>query len=71
MRGPLTSIEISDLGDRIGGRIPVTVAATGARILLPARYIEFCPGRVRVPLWLYRKLAPYIKPNPPGGPKPC
>ena len=70
MHGPLTSIEISDIGDRIGRRIPVTVAATGRTIYLPAKFLFFVHHHVIMPRWLYRKYERYLEPgtrNPQRG----
>lgn len=68
MNGPVSVIEISDFVERRGGRVRVTVAATGKTIWLPAGVIQIWPRRVILPLWLYEKYKMYLhQPTQPGG----
>ena len=66
MRGPLTGIEISAIGERSGGRIQVTFAASGKSVWLPLSVIEIWPRRVILPVWLRDKYDRYLKPSKKG-----
>ena len=37
--------------------VTVTIAASGKTIRVPRNHVDFAPGHVLVPLWLYRRLA--------------
>ena len=64
---PVVPIRIADPPDTIGRRVRVTVAETGREILLPNKEVEFLPGHVMLPIWLYRHLKKYLVAGPPGG----
>jgi hypothetical protein len=40
--------------------ITVTLAETGRDIRLPRGEIDFTPGTVWIPVWLHKKLKPYL-----------
>ena len=62
--GPITGIEISDMGDPVGGRRPVTIKATGKTVLLPESVIQIKPHCVFIPIWLRDKLSRYLYQTP-------
>jgi len=40
--------------------VTVTVAANGRNVRLPRGEIDFSPGHVLVPAWLYKRLKQYL-----------
>ena len=62
---PMVDLVLSDVGHTRGGVIDVTLAATGQTVTLPWQEIQFAPGRVFVPAWLYRRIRPYLAPGRP------
>ena len=67
---PMVGLVLSGVGRTQGGTIEVTLAATGQTVKLPWQEIQFAPGRVYVPAWLYRRVRPYLAPGrPPHQPR--
>ena len=58
---PVIPVAIADPPDTIGRRVRVTVAANGRELRLPLEDVDFLPGHVMLPVWLYRKLGKYLE----------
>ena len=52
----ITSIEIDNLVQSTETGVQVIVTRTGKPLWLPARYVDFMPGRAIIPCWLARKI---------------
>ena len=57
---PDIPVQIVAMPETAPRSITVTVAATGRNIRLPREEIDFTPGTVWMPVWLYRKLKKYL-----------
>lgn len=61
---PVMVLPISGIPATEANRVKVTLAATGQDVWLP-KIVDFGPGRVVIPAWLYRKIKPCLKPARP------
>jgi len=52
----ITSIEIDNLVQSTEMGVQVIVTRTGKPLWLPAKYVDFMPGRAIIPAWLARKI---------------
>ena len=53
---PIKALEISGIGRSTDDGIQVIDKTTGKRMWLPRREIDFRPGHVILPAWLWRKI---------------
>lgn len=52
----ITSIEIDNLVESTEMGVQVIVTRTGKPLWLPAKHVDFKPGRIIMPTWLVKKI---------------
>ena len=60
---PMIPVRISAIPETDRDNVTVTVAANGRDIRLPRKSIDFTPGHVILPAWLFKTLKRYLVHN--------
>jgi len=53
---PVKVIEITGIPEITDTQVLVKVADTGREVKLPSSQVDFAPGRVILPVWLWKKI---------------
>jgi len=54
--GPIKAIEISDLLETPNDRVVRVLLPSGKQLNLKRGLVDFAPGKVLMPLWLYERI---------------
>jgi len=64
--GPIKAIEISDLLETPNDRVVRVLLPSGKLLNLNRGLVDFVPGKVLMPMWLYERIFKIKKSEPPG-----